>query len=73
MPVGEQVGLLRQYRIWSQYESFERVIMVDALHHVYNHARAAAELWRFVKPGGRIVIEEENRQVIQRISGQGFC
>lgn len=39
-------------------EYFERVIMVDALHHVYDHVDTAAELWRVVKPGGRIVIEE---------------
>jgi demethylmenaquinone methyltransferase/2-methoxy-6-polyprenyl-1,4-benzoquinol methylase len=39
-------------------ESFERVIMVDALHHVYNSRITAHELWRVVKPGGYIVIEE---------------
>jgi ubiquinone/menaquinone biosynthesis C-methylase UbiE len=40
--------------------SFERVIMVDALHHVYDYKATANELWRVVKPGGRIVIEEPN-------------
>ena len=39
-------------------ESFERVIMVDALHHVCEHKETARELWRVLKPGGRIVIEE---------------
>jgi len=39
-------------------EAFERVIMVDALHHVYNYRTTAGELWRVTKPGGRIVIEE---------------
>jgi demethylmenaquinone methyltransferase/2-methoxy-6-polyprenyl-1,4-benzoquinol methylase len=39
-------------------ESFDRVIIVDALHHVNNHRSTADELWRVVKPGGRIVIEE---------------
>lgn len=37
---------------------FERVIMVDAMHHVCNQAETAREMWRVVKPGGRIVIEE---------------
>ncbi|RPI85303.1 MAG: class I SAM-dependent methyltransferase [Chloroflexi bacterium] len=37
---------------------FERVIMVDALHHVCNQGDTAVELWRVLKPGGRIVIEE---------------
>jgi demethylmenaquinone methyltransferase/2-methoxy-6-polyprenyl-1,4-benzoquinol methylase len=38
--------------------SFERVIMIDALHHVIDHAATARELWRVLKPGGRLVIEE---------------
>ena len=38
--------------------SFDRVIMVDALHHVCDQAETAAALWRVLKPGGRIVIEE---------------
>lgn len=39
-------------------ESFERVLMVDALHHVFDYRATLNELWRVVKPGGRIVIEE---------------
>lgn len=38
--------------------SFDRVIMVDALHHVADYRVTLKELWRLVKPGGRIVIEE---------------
>lgn len=38
--------------------SFERVIMVDAMHHVCDHAETAAELWRVLTPGGRIAILE---------------
>jgi demethylmenaquinone methyltransferase/2-methoxy-6-polyprenyl-1,4-benzoquinol methylase len=66
------IGMLRQTQGWPRLtavnshaeclpfpaESFERVIMVDALHHVCSHAETAAELWRVLKPGGRIVIEE---------------
>ncbi len=37
---------------------FERVIMIDALHHVCDHAETALEMWRVLKPGGRIIIEE---------------
>jgi ubiquinone/menaquinone biosynthesis C-methylase UbiE len=39
-------------------ESFDRVVMVDTLHHVVNHKMTADELWRVLKPGGWIVIEE---------------
>lgn len=38
--------------------SFERVIMVDALHHVVNHADSVREMFRVLKPGGVLVIEE---------------
>jgi demethylmenaquinone methyltransferase/2-methoxy-6-polyprenyl-1,4-benzoquinol methylase len=39
-------------------DSFARVIMVDALHHVADHAHTAREMFRVLQPGGRIVIEE---------------
>ena len=32
--------------------------MVDALHHVNDQAQSAHELWRIIKSGGRIVIQE---------------
>lgn len=38
--------------------SFERVIMVDALHHVIGHADSARDMFRVLKPGGVLVIEE---------------
>jgi len=38
--------------------SFERILMVDAFHHVLDQGRTANELWRLLKPGGRIVIVE---------------
>jgi ubiquinone/menaquinone biosynthesis C-methylase UbiE len=37
---------------------FDRILMVDALHHVYNAQRTIQELWRVLKPGGRLLIEE---------------
>lgn len=39
-------------------DSFERIIMVDALHHVLHQADTARELFRLLAPGGRIIIEE---------------
>ena len=38
--------------------SFDRIIMVDALHHVFDQYQTVAELWRVLAPGGRIVIIE---------------
>jgi demethylmenaquinone methyltransferase/2-methoxy-6-polyprenyl-1,4-benzoquinol methylase len=37
---------------------FGRMIMIDALHHVANQKKTAAELLRVLQPGGRLVIEE---------------
>ncbi len=38
--------------------TFERIIMVDALHHVISQEETIAELWRVLRPGGRLVVEE---------------
>jgi demethylmenaquinone methyltransferase/2-methoxy-6-polyprenyl-1,4-benzoquinol methylase len=38
--------------------SFQRAIMVDALHHVVDQTSTARELLRVLEPGGRLVIEE---------------
>lgn len=52
--------------------TFERIIMVDALHHVLNQAETIAELWRILRPGGRLVIEEPDvRTLIVKIVAIG--
>lgn len=38
--------------------TFDRVLVVDALHHFCDQPDAVADLVRVVRPGGRIVIEE---------------
>ena len=39
-------------------ESFERAIMVDALHHMTNQPKVLEEIWRVLKPEGIFLIEE---------------
>jgi demethylmenaquinone methyltransferase/2-methoxy-6-polyprenyl-1,4-benzoquinol methylase len=40
--------------------AFDRIIMVDALHHVGSQEKTIRELWRVLKSGGLIIIEEPN-------------
>jgi ubiquinone/menaquinone biosynthesis C-methylase UbiE len=44
-------------------ESFDAVVMVDALHHVCDQSKTVLELLRVAKVGGRIVIEEPDIQI----------
>jgi len=39
-------------------ETFDRIFLIDVLHHVINQAQTAHELWRVLKPDGSIIIEE---------------
>lgn len=55
---GLALALSRTERLPFPDASFERVLMVDALHHVAGQSATAGELWRVLRPGGRIVIEE---------------
>lgn len=41
---------------------FDRVIMVDAFHHVADQQQSLEEMWRTVAPGGRLIIEEPDIQ-----------
>ena len=42
--------------------SFERIIMVDAFHHVADQSASAREMLRVLQPGGVLVIEEPDIQ-----------
>lgn len=39
-------------------ETFERIIIVDAFHHVKNQKETLREMWRVLAKGGKIIIEE---------------
>jgi ubiquinone/menaquinone biosynthesis C-methylase UbiE len=46
-------------------ESVDRVLMLDSLHHVQSQQMTVGEIWRVLKPGGRIVIVEPNIHLFQ--------
>ena len=39
-------------------ETFQRIIIVDALHHVKNQKETLAEMWRVLAKDGKLIIEE---------------
>jgi demethylmenaquinone methyltransferase/2-methoxy-6-polyprenyl-1,4-benzoquinol methylase len=39
-------------------KTFERIVMIDAFHHVLSQEKTVNELWRVLRGGGRIVIQE---------------
>ena len=39
-------------------DGFDRIIMVDAFHHVADQRQTLGELWRVLRPGGVLIIEE---------------
>lgn len=42
--------------------AFDRIIIVDALHHVLDQHQTLNEIWRTLAPGGRLIIEEPDIQ-----------
>lgn len=57
---GLQPNLSHAENLPFQTHTFDRILMVDVLHHVADQQKTAEELWRVIKPGGRIIIEEPN-------------
>ena len=50
--------------------AFERVLVVDALHHFFSQRQALAEMVRVLRPGGRLVVEEPdlNRPLVKAVA-----
>jgi ubiquinone/menaquinone biosynthesis C-methylase UbiE len=52
--------------------SIDRIIMVDALHHVMDQHHTADEIWRVLAPGGRIlIIEPDIRRFLVKLIAFG--
>jgi demethylmenaquinone methyltransferase/2-methoxy-6-polyprenyl-1,4-benzoquinol methylase len=44
--------------------AFDRILMIDALHHVCNQQETTDELWRVLAPGGLLIIQEPDVRLI---------
>ncbi len=52
--------------------SFNKILMMDALHHVRDQRLVAGELWRVLAPGGRIlIVEPDIRKVYAKLIAIG--
>ena len=45
-------------------DCIDRIIIVDALHHVYDQPKALSELWRVLLPGGRLMVIEPDIHLV---------
>ncbi len=55
---GLQCVLARAEHLPFAAGTFNRIVMVDAFHHLGDQRRSLGELWRTLAPGGVLVIEE---------------
>jgi ubiquinone/menaquinone biosynthesis C-methylase UbiE len=52
--------------------SIDRILMMDALHHVMDQRLAVRELWRVLAPGGRIlIVEPDIRKLFAKVIAIG--
>jgi len=66
LPMLRQAGVNGDFRLTTCFTeqmpfsdgTFQKIIMVDALHHIIDHRQTLMDLWRVLAPGGILVIEE---------------
>jgi demethylmenaquinone methyltransferase/2-methoxy-6-polyprenyl-1,4-benzoquinol methylase len=45
-------------------DSIDRIVLIDALHHVYDQRKSLSELWRVLVPGGRLIVIEPDIRLL---------
>jgi ubiquinone/menaquinone biosynthesis C-methylase UbiE len=61
---GLRVSCAHVERLPFPEDMFERILMVDAFHHLCDQRQAALDLLRVLAPGGRLVVEEPNIETL---------